>query len=156
MGRVLLKHIPKLIGFIFIFAGCSKLLMPGQATMALESLDIPYGLANAIVIAVTILELYLGVLLILRIDLRYALVLSTGVMFAFTVYIWYLSTLAHPPSCGCLGLTGIFKSRKQEAWFGLLRNCLILWALKLTYDHHFPRRPAESVGELAHHSTTDT
>jgi len=156
MGRVFLKHIPKLIGFIFIFAGCSKLLMPGQATTALESLDIPYGLANAIVIAVTILELYLGVLLILRIDLRYALVVSTCLMLAFTVYIWYLSTLAHAPSCGCLGLTGIFKSRKQEAWFGLLRNCLILWALKLTYDHHFPRKPAESLGELAHHSTTNT
>ena len=144
MKQIFARHIPKLIGFVFLFAGGYKLLMPGQATMALESLNVPYGLANAIVIGLTLLELYLGLLLILQIDLKYALVFSTGLMFAFTGYLWYLSTLAHPPSCGCLGLTGIFKSRKQEALFGLFRNCLLLWALKLSYDFHFPRNPATS------------
>ena len=139
MRGYFLKCVPKIIGAIFLFAGGYKLLLPGQATMALESLDFPYGLANAIVFGVTVLEVHLGVLLICEIDLRFALVVSTAVMFVFTVYLWYLSTLAHPPSCGCLGLTGIFKSRKQEALFGLFRNCLILWALKLSYDYFFPR-----------------
>ena|SRR5437879_2751104 len=60
----------------------------------------------------------------------------------------YLSTLAHPPSCGCLRLTGIFKSRKQEALFGLFRNCLILWSLKLAYDYYFPRTLVTSDAKL--------
>lgn len=59
-----------------------------------------------------------------------------------------------PPSCGCLGLTGIFKSRKQEALFGLFRNCLILWALKLAYDYYFPRTLVTSDAKLPSAPTT--
>jgi Methylamine utilisation protein MauE len=151
MYPLLLKHAPKLIGYIFLFAGGYKLLLPGQATMALESLGLPYTLANTMVIGATILELYLAALLIRQIDLKYALVVSTALMLAFTVYMWYLSSLAHPPSCGCLGLTGIFKSRKQEALFGLFRNCVILWLLKLTYDYHFPRQPVQPMAKPEPH-----
>ena len=75
----------------------------------------------------------------MRLDLRFALRLATGLMLVFTVYLWYLSTLAHPPACGCLGLTGIFKSSRQEAAFGVARNFLILCAIKLAYDYYFPR-----------------
>src|SRR3989442_14821894 len=103
MIRVLLKHVPMLVGALFIYAAAYKLLNPGQATMALESLEIPPRLANLIVAGVMILELYLGVLLFKKIDLKYAMIASTVLMLLFTVYLWYLSILAHPPSCGCLG-----------------------------------------------------
>ena len=137
MYLALIHHIPRLVGFILLWAGAYKLVNPGQATMALESLEMPYGLAKTIVSSSIIVELYLGVLLSLRIDLKYALTASIGLLFLFTLYLWYLSTLANPPACGCLGLTGIFNSSKHEALFGLFRNCVILWALKFSYDHHF-------------------
>jgi hypothetical protein len=104
--------------------------------MALESLDLPYNWAKAIVASVIALELYLGAILLLKFSLKFALILATGLMFVFTAYLWYLSTMANPPSCGCLGLTGIFNSSKNEAVFGLLRNCVILWALKSAYGCH--------------------
>jgi len=137
MFRLLLRHTPALAGCLFGYAGVYKLLNPGAATMALQSLDVPYRWANLIVIAVTILELYLGAILLVKIDLRWGMALGMGTMFVFAAYMWYLSTLAYPLSCGCLGLTGIFNSNKQAALFGLFQNCLILWALKLSYDHHF-------------------
>jgi hypothetical protein len=34
-------------------------------------------------------------------------------------FLWYLSTLANPPSCGCLGLTGMFDSSRHDAVFGI-------------------------------------
>jgi len=62
-----------------------------------------------------------------------------------TGYLWYLSTLADPPKCGCLGLTGMFNSSKHEALFGVFRNCVILGALKLSFDHHF--KPEQTAAE---------
>jgi len=114
-----------------------KLLYPGQATMSLETLNVPYAVAKALITGTIIAELYLGVILVRKLDLRFGLSLAMGLMFLFTGYLWYLSTLADPPKCGCLGLTGLFNSSKHEALFGLFRNCVILWALKLSFDHHF-------------------
>ena len=72
-----------------------------------------------------------------NIELAFTNSQSMAIMLGFTIYLWYLSMLANPPSCGCLGLTGIFKTNKREALVGVLRNCVILWALKLSYDYHF-------------------
>ena len=62
-------------------------------------------------------------------------------MLAFSVFLWHLSTMAHPPACGCMGLTGMFTSTKKAALFGLARNCLILWGLKLSYAHYVKPAP---------------
>ena len=111
--------------------------MPHLCTVSL-------GVAKGIVASVTSIELYLGTILLLRIDLKYGLSLSTAIMFVFTAYLFYLSTLAHPPSCGCLGLTGMFQNSRVEAISGLARNCAILWALRWTYFRCFPRQPDEA------------
>src|SRR2546422_5978791 len=66
MYLALIHHIPRLVGFILLWDGAYKLVNPGQATMALESLEMPYGLAKTIVSSSIIVELYLGVLLSLR------------------------------------------------------------------------------------------
>lgn len=126
------RHLPQLIGFLFLYAGVHKLFWPGQATLALETLGFSKGLAGATVALVLIAEIYLGTLLLTGIDSRYAMGASIALMLIFTGYMFYLSVIAHPPSCGCLGLTGIFNSSKHEAIFGLLRNCIILWLLKLS------------------------
>ncbi len=145
MIRTLPKHIPALIGVLFLYTGALKLLYPSEAVGALESLEVPFWLANALVLAVTILELYLGVLLLWKVNLKHALVMAMGLMLIFTGYLWHLSMLAHPPSCGCLGLTGLFNSNKHNALFGLFRNCLILWGLKAAYDYYFKPSSAAKV-----------
>jgi uncharacterized membrane protein YphA (DoxX/SURF4 family) len=137
MLRSLPKYIPVVIGVLFLYTGILKLLYPSEAVGALESLEVPFWLANALVLAVTILELYLGVLLVLKVNLKHALIMAMGLMLIFTGYLWHLSMLAHPPSCGCLGLTGLFNSNKHNALFGLFRNCVILWGLKVAYDYYF-------------------
>lgn len=137
MLKNLLRLVPALTGILFVYAGLYKLLFPGEATLSLTSLDVPMGWASFLVATIIVMELYLGFLLLLRTDLKYALSAAMFLMFVFTVYLWYLSTLAHPPSCGCLGLTGIFNSTKHEAFFGVFRNCAILWLLKWSYDYYF-------------------
>ena len=136
-----LRHVPVWVGLMFLWAGGFKLLNPGQATLSLQAVDVPYPLAKALVTGAIITELYLGVILVRRLDLRFGLGAAMALMFAFTAYLWYLSALADPPKCGCLGLTGMFNSSKHEALFGVFRNCAILWALRLSFDHHF--KPAE-------------
>jgi hypothetical protein len=112
------------------------------------SLDLPHWLAHWTIMAVTAVELYLGVLLVGKIDLKYGLAAAMALMFAFTVFLWYLSTLADPPGCGCLGLTGAFTEGKKGAVLGVARNCLILWFLKMSYDYYSGagRGPAATAG----------
>jgi len=133
---------PLLFGALFLATIIAKLIHPGSATLALEVLGLHYEWAAGIVAGVTAMELYLGTILLLRHDLKYALQLSTATLLIFTAYLFFLSSLANPPSCGCLGLNGIFRSSREEAIWGLVRNCAMLWGLKWTYDCHFPR-PAD-------------
>lgn len=132
------KYLVPVLGVLFLYSGAYKLLYPGLATMSLETLGLSRTLAEVAVTGAIVLELYLGLILLVKLDLKWGLGLSTGMMFLFTCYMWYLSTLADPPRCGCLGLTGLFESSKSDAYFGVLRNVLILWGLKLAYDHAFP------------------
>lgn len=137
MFRFVLRQVPTIVGILFIYAGCYKLLYPGESTFALESLEIRYPLAKMVVLIGIILELYVGIILVFRVSLRFGLSAGMALMLIFASYLCYLSTLAHPPSCGCLGLTGLFESSKHAALFGVFRNCIILWALKLSYDYYF-------------------
>src|SRR5712691_5442493 len=98
--RSLAKHVPSIVGLLFVYSGVYKLLYPGQATAELLSLAVNEHLAIFTITAITIVELYLGFILVIKIDLRYAMVASMGVMFLFSVFLCYLSTLAYPPSCG--------------------------------------------------------
>ncbi len=113
--------------------------------MALISLEIPPKIADAVILCATIVEIYLGVILLARIHLNYTISLSILIMFLFTGYLWYLSTMENPPSCGCLGLVGLFSSSKREAFAGLFLNCLILRMLQATYRYHFPNITTNSV-----------
>lgn len=131
------KYLPIALGLLFLYSGLSKALSPGAATHALRAVDVPRSLAEGIVVGVTILEIYLGIILLLRKDLRYGLAMVTGLLFAFTVFLWYLSTLAHPPSCGCMAITGIFKSNKHNAIVGIFRNCVLLYLGKVAHDYYF-------------------
>jgi hypothetical protein len=136
MVRPLGRYLLPAVGLLFLYSGIYKLLYPGQAAMSLETLGVSRTVADLAITGAVVLELYLGIILLLKIDLRWGLGLSMGMMFFFTCYMWYLSTLANPPRCGCLGLTGLFESSKHDALFGVFRNVAILWALKLAYDYY--------------------
>jgi len=136
MWRRLIKYVPALVGLVFVYSAVYKLFYPGQSTAALISLGFGGAAATVTIIAVTILELYLGTILLLKLDLKFGLAVSMGIMFPFSLFLWYLTTIAHPPSCGCMGLTAVFKSDKHNALLGLFRNCVLLWLLKLAYDYY--------------------
>jgi hypothetical protein len=133
------KHIPRALGVLFVYSGFYKLAYPSEAVTALQSVGVGSWSATSIITLVLMLELYIGVLLLANVAVRFSLILLSGLMLAFTTYLFYLSVMAHPPSCGCLGLSGIFSSNRQGAIFGLARNCVILWALKAAYDFRFGR-----------------
>jgi hypothetical protein len=150
MKRGFLKWVPRLVGAMFLYAAIGKLIYPVQAVAALESVGVRPSWAALMVFTVIAVELYLGAILILHLDLRWGLGASMGLMFAFAAFLCYLSTIPKPPACGCLGLSKVFSSAKHEAWFGLLRNCLILWALKFSYDYYFVRSLRRVAGAEVH------
>ena len=118
MWRALAKYIPALVGLLFLYTGTLKLIYPSEPTGALESLEFSPGLAKWTIISATILELYLGIILLAKVDVKYGLGMATALMFVFTCYLFYLANMAHPPSCGCLGLTtGEFNSRTSRTRF---------------------------------------
>ena len=136
MRASFVRYFILLLALLFLWAADYKLLYPGRATMALVSLGVSSGIAKGIVATVTVLELYLGIILIFRLDLKYGLIVASATLLIFTVYLFYLTTLATPPSCGCLGLTGIFQNSREEAVWGIARNCAILWVLTWLNNRH--------------------
>lgn len=136
--QVLFRHTPALVGTLLVYSGSYKGIYPGEATLALMALGAPKALATIAISAVTCVELYLGIILMIGANRQVALWGVTALMLSFSIFLFYLTTMAHPPSCGCLGLTGAFSSGRQGALFGLVRNCVVLWLLRGAYDYYYP------------------
>ena len=129
---------PRIIGLLFLIAAVSKLTHPATSENALIAIGLSPLWAVNVIFVVTVLEVYLSFLLLFEKDLRFSLVASMSLMTVFVIFTFYLSTMANPPSCGCLGLARIFESSRYEAFGSLVRNCLILWLLKICLDRRFP------------------
>jgi hypothetical protein len=129
--KTIARLAPAAVGLVLLIGGIHKLIYPGEATIALIAVGTAPPLARACITLLTALELYLGGMLILGFDMKLGLRLATGLIFTYSAFLFYLSTMANPPSCGCLGLNGAFASNKQAAIFGLLRNCVLLFLLRL-------------------------
>jgi len=130
MNVLIVRGGPAFFGVLFLIAAGMKIWSPAQAIISLEAIEINPRMAELIVASVTVLELYLGLNLLF--NKRKILFLKGAVvlMLFFTFYLWYLTTLAEPPSCGCLGLTGVFESSKHEALFSFIRNVILLIYLR--------------------------
>src|SRR5947208_361822 len=102
MIQHILMTLPRLVGLLFVYAAVSKLVYPAQAIATLGALGVPYTWANAVVFGIISIEVYLGLILLLHLDLKWGLSAAMGLMFFFVVFMWYLSTRTKPPSCGCL------------------------------------------------------
>ena len=100
--NLLYRCTPCLLGLVFLFSGTYKILHPSSAILALRALDIPNPIGSGVILVVTLLELYLGILLIARVSLRYAIIASSSLLLGFSFFLFYLSLLAHPPACGCM------------------------------------------------------
>lgn len=138
------KFAPPAVGAVFAYSGVYKLLEPAQSMAALVALDVPLRFAIVTILVVTVLELYCATLLLTRWDLKVGMQLGTGLLLVFAVFLFHLSIMADPPKCGCMGITEIFKSNRQNAVFGLFRNCVLLWLLSGTYRLTIPSEPAPS------------
>ena len=64
MPQRLSNAVPILLGAVFLYAGIAKLLYPGVATTALESLEVPYPLGQSPRGRDHDSELYLGTILL--------------------------------------------------------------------------------------------
>ena len=133
-----------LVGSLLLYAGVYKLLFPTELTAALITIGFPDRIASSVVVALTILELHLGVILVLKINLRSGIRAATALILMFSIFLSYLCIMADPPSCGCMGLAGVFHSNRHNALLGLLRNCVALWLLKGAHDYYFPNLERES------------
>src|SRR5258708_29176787 len=105
MLQRIVKASTNIIGILFLCAAISKMVYSTEATLAISSLGVKLNAASWVIMFVIIMELYLGTLLLLKLHLTYAIRVTACFLLGFTVFLWYLSLLANPPSCGCLGLT---------------------------------------------------
>ncbi len=138
MYASLLKSCPLVIGVLLVIAGIAKLFSPGVAIYGLEAVGVPEALATPGVVGLTVIELYLGIVLLLGWSTRIYLPAVIVMFLGFTAYLWYLSTLASPPGCGCLGLSEVFSSTKDQALFGMIRNTFLIGYMSASYSHLFP------------------
>jgi hypothetical protein len=123
------------LGILFLIAGSLKMLNPSEAELGLAAIGFSRFFSFVTVFAVTVTEMAIGVCLLMGINVRGILKTAGSLILLFTCYLWYLSTLANPPACGCLGLSGIFDTNRQQAFFGMVRNMMILFVIYLALLH---------------------
>ncbi len=142
------KTIPYACAGVFALAAVLKALFPAEAVLGLEGLQISRPMAEAIVFVITAFEAQISLNLIAYPISRTA-VLSAAILLVFlNLYLGYLITLANPPSCGCLGMIGLFKSSRHAALFGIVRNTLLIFALALHF-RHYCTTPFQRIGRHA-------
>jgi uncharacterized membrane protein YphA (DoxX/SURF4 family) len=115
-----------IIGGVFLYAGLYKAFKPAEAVLALRSLEVTHVVAESLVFFVTVVEIHIGILLVMGINVRAASAIAVGFLLVFTVFLSYLATLAAPPGCGCPDLIGLFDSNRHKALFGIFRNVALL------------------------------
>jgi len=122
----LIPLVPLLTGLLLAYAGFLKMVHPADSVLSLESLGSPRLVAELLIGTICAVELYLAFCLWLHPKDRANIMVTMCVFFLFTTYLTYLGTLADPPSCGCMGLTGVFESNKKNALVGAARNAILL------------------------------
>lgn len=119
---------------LFLWAGIDMALHPATVFLTLATLGLSLKLAEWLTIIVAALEATAGIMLLNHIRFPEATIFTNGLLLIFCAFLYFLRTLANPPSCGCPGLHGIFDSAHAEALLGLLRNVtlmlLLAWAYK--------------------------
>jgi uncharacterized membrane protein YphA (DoxX/SURF4 family) len=121
--------IPYVIGLVFLYAGTQKLFDPSHFIKSFQILKVSDQLAFDLATFVTAVELYAAAMLLCFERKNTGCFVAMLSLICFTVFLLYLSTLAHPPECGCGPLLEFFKSSRQNALAGIVRNLALIGLL---------------------------
>ncbi len=123
-----------LLGVIFLLSGIGKLIEPGSARYLVELMATEYywliEYATTIVLATSVLEIMLALLLFSRWWTRLVLLVSALMVAFFTLvlgYFWFQGQSIE--NCGCFGAFGIGGGLSAS----LIRNGILLVLIALGY-----------------------
>lgn len=131
----MLAAIPIILGFVFLISGFIKLFDASVTVATFVSLNFSENTAEILTFCLLFYEISIGVYLVFLKERNIVPKICLVTLCLFSAYLIYLLTLQKPPSCGCFGALKLFRSNKQEAVFGLVRNLalillLLYWMLK--------------------------
>ncbi len=111
------------LGLLFIFAGVTKALDPGEFAIEIQRYNlVPWTASVLVSVYLPWLEILAGALLILKRFDRGALLLITGLLFIFTLALASATFRGLNIDCGCFGKA----FQATGTIFPLVRNILLL------------------------------
>ncbi|MDP6201897.1 MAG: MauE/DoxX family redox-associated membrane protein [Candidatus Marinimicrobia bacterium] len=132
-----------LLGVIFIYASCDKILDPGKFARDIANYHIiPMGFENLIALIIPWLELFIGIGLVAGLMVDGASIISGGLMALFILFIFQATLRGFNIECGC-GL----KEGEMVGWNKILENLVFLGASYLVWQRQkklfelFPKTP---------------
>ncbi|MGI8855491.1 MAG: MauE/DoxX family redox-associated membrane protein [Thermomicrobiales bacterium] len=95
------------VGLTLVVAGAGKLLDATAAQASTETtLHISGTFAAVLTVAVSVLEILLGVHLIVGLNLRWSALASVALLGFFLLFVIYLWATGYTGGCGCFGVFG--------------------------------------------------
>ena len=132
-----------LLGFVFLLAALTKSIALEQFATVVEHLSgAGRTAASGLSFVLVVWEVTLGGMLIMRLDLRRALILSFLTITFFTGALVVLKVNPSGTSCGCFGFAKSSMGPNEDTTIGLLRNAALLlvngWLILSSRVHRGP------------------
>jgi uncharacterized membrane protein YphA (DoxX/SURF4 family) len=95
------------VGVTLVIAGAGKLKNGNAAQAATEAtLHVSGTVATILTVAISVIEILLGIHLIVGLNLRWSAVASVALLAVFFVFVIYLWVTGYSGGCGCFGVFG--------------------------------------------------
>ena len=120
-----------LLGIVFILSGIAKFVSPESFSKILQ-IFLPRSFVIIPLYVLPIIEVYIGLCFIFRVNISYSLMTSILLISFFTI-LAYNSNLSKQLECGCFGS---FFKWTFSSWF-YIRNITLLFLLCTTVWIHF-------------------
>lgn len=128
--KVTLNIIIFLLGLLFFVAGISKLFPLDKFLLAIQKYNLPFlsfEFIEVCSVPLIALEVWLGMSLILRINIKNALLLIQGLLIIMVpITIWGI--FQDTPSCGCYG-----ELIKRPPWMATIEDIILILVSFYTY-----------------------
>ena len=123
--------IPRGVGLLFLHAGGTKWWDGSKIHRVFAFDGVPQPLIVPLTHVVWVCEIVLGLILVIGIARRRAVVATILVLFVYSVQLAYLIAADNPPKdCGCIALMAKYASAKQTMVLGLVRNAFLAACLE--------------------------
>jgi hypothetical protein len=150
--------IPRGVGLLFLYAGAKKFWDPTKTHRVLAFDGVPGSLVVPMTHVVWLGEVVLGLLLVIGIAKRRAIVATILVLLVYSLQLAYLFMADNPPKdCACVALFAKYASAKQQLVIGLVRNAVLAMAMewvRLRMDGRARTQPFGFPVQAASTSTT--